>query len=232
MRNLIFAGRALVQDLLPTIAFAILVAMKVDIRICTAVAIAISVGHIGFFAATKRPIAPLQWASLGLVILFGAAGILTNDARFLMAKPTLIYVIVGVVMLKRAGCCALPAADCAGARRGRDDRLRLCLGRPDVRHRRRQPGVRHLVQRRLAAVPGGLPDRLEAHPVRDPVPDRPRGRDPRAQRGQAGAARSAGGVPRRWRRAFGSAEARVRRPPPRAASGLGFSRPPPASSSR
>ena len=101
MRNLIFAGRALVQDLLPTIAFAILVAMKVDIRICTAVAIAISVGHIGFFAATKRPIAPLQWASLGLVILFGAAGILTNDARFLMAKPTLIYVIVGVVMLKR-----------------------------------------------------------------------------------------------------------------------------------
>ena len=101
MRNLIFAGRALVQDLVPTIVFAILVAMKVDVRVCTAVAIAISVGHIGWFAATKRPIAPLQWASLGLVLVFGAAGILTHDARFLMAKPTLIYVIVGVVMLKR-----------------------------------------------------------------------------------------------------------------------------------
>ena len=101
MRNLIFAGRALLQDLLPTIAFAILVAMKVDVAVCTAVAIAISLGHIGFFAATRRPIAPLQWASLGLVLVFGAAGILTHDARFLMAKPTLIYVIVGVVMLKR-----------------------------------------------------------------------------------------------------------------------------------
>ena len=39
MGNLIFAGRALLQDLLPTIAFAILVALKVDVRISTAVAI-------------------------------------------------------------------------------------------------------------------------------------------------------------------------------------------------
>jgi intracellular septation protein A len=101
MGNLIFAGRALIQDLLPTIVFAILVALKVDIRIATAVAMAMSLGQIGFFAATKRPIAPLQWASLGLVVVFGTAGILTNDARFLMAKPSLIYAIVGVVMLKR-----------------------------------------------------------------------------------------------------------------------------------
>ena len=101
MGNLIYASRALLQDLLPTIAFAILVALKVDIRICTAVAAAISIGHIGYFAATKRPIAPLQWASLGLVMVFGTAGVLTNDARFLMAKPTLIYAIVGVVMLKK-----------------------------------------------------------------------------------------------------------------------------------
>ena len=101
MRNLIFAGRALLQDMLPTIAFAILVALKVDVRICTAAAMAISLGHIGFFAATGRPIAPLQWASLGLVAIFGTAGILTNDARFLMAKPTLIYAVIGAVMLKK-----------------------------------------------------------------------------------------------------------------------------------
>jgi intracellular septation protein len=101
MGNLIFAGRALIQDMLPTIAFAVLVALKVDIRVATAVAMLISLGQIGFFAATKRPIAPLQWASLGLVVLFGTAGILTNDARFLMAKPTLIYAIIGVVMLKK-----------------------------------------------------------------------------------------------------------------------------------
>ena len=102
MGNLIFAGRALVADLLPTIVFAILVSLHVDVRIATGTSVAVSVAQIalqGF--VMKRPVAPLQWASLGLVLVFGTAGILTNDPRFLMAKPTLIYTIIGLVMLKR-----------------------------------------------------------------------------------------------------------------------------------
>jgi intracellular septation protein A len=102
MGNLIYAGRALVGDLLPTIAFAVMIALHVDVRVATGVSVAISVAQIAIYALVmKRPVAPLQWASLGLVLVFGAAGILTNDARFLMAKPTLIYTIIGVVMLKR-----------------------------------------------------------------------------------------------------------------------------------
>jgi intracellular septation protein len=102
MGNLFFAGRALVQDLLPTIVFAILIALHVDVRIATGTSVALSIAQIVLQGLVwKRPIAPLQWASLGLVLVFGTAGILTNDARFLMAKPTLIYTIVGLVMLKR-----------------------------------------------------------------------------------------------------------------------------------
>ncbi|WP_293905862.1 septation protein IspZ [Phenylobacterium sp.] len=101
MGNLIFAGRALIQDLLPTLVFAVLVALHVDIRIATGASVAVSVAQIALYKLLKRPIAPLQWASLGLVLVFGAAGVLTNDARFLMAKPTLIYAIIGTVMLKR-----------------------------------------------------------------------------------------------------------------------------------
>lgn len=102
MGNLIYAGRALVADLLPTIAFAVMIALKVDVRVATGVSVAISVAQIAVYALVmKKPVAPLQWASLGLVLVFGAAGILTNDARFLMAKPTLIYAIIGAVMLKR-----------------------------------------------------------------------------------------------------------------------------------
>ena len=101
MGNLLFAARALLQDLLPTIAFAILVAMKVDVAVATGAAAALSVGQIAFLALRRQPIAPLQWASLGLVLLFGAAGILAHDIRFLMAKPSLIYAIVGLVMLKK-----------------------------------------------------------------------------------------------------------------------------------
>jgi intracellular septation protein A len=102
MGNLIYAGRALVADLLPTIAFAVMIALHVDVRIATGVSVAISVAQIAVYALVmKKPVAPLQWASLGLVLVFGAAGILMNDARFLMAKPTLIYAIIGVVMLKK-----------------------------------------------------------------------------------------------------------------------------------
>lgn len=101
MGNLMHAGRALATDLLPTIVFAVLVAMKVDVRVATAVSAAVSVAQIVLALAMKKSVAPLQWASLGLVLVFGAAAILTNDARFMMAKPTLIYAIVGAVMLKR-----------------------------------------------------------------------------------------------------------------------------------
>jgi intracellular septation protein A len=118
MGNLIHAGRALGQDLLPTIIFAILVALHVDMRIATLASFGFSVGQIVLQLILRRPVAPLQWASLGLVLLFGAAGVLTHDARFLMAKPTLIYFIVGAVMLKRGWMLRYlpPAAEGRGAR--------------------------------------------------------------------------------------------------------------------
>jgi intracellular septation protein A len=43
----------------------------------------------------------LQWASLGLVVVFGTLGVMTNDLRFLMVKPSIIYLAIGAVMLKR-----------------------------------------------------------------------------------------------------------------------------------
>jgi intracellular septation protein A len=51
--------------------------------------------------AVKRPVPLLQWASIGLVVVFGAVALVTNDARFLMIKPSIIYVAIGVVMLKK-----------------------------------------------------------------------------------------------------------------------------------
>jgi intracellular septation protein A len=102
MGNLIYAGRALGQDLLPTIVFAILVAMKADVRVATGAAVVVSVGQLVLQAViTRRRFAPLQWASLGLVLLFGGASLMTNDPRYLMAKPTLVYTIIGFVMLQR-----------------------------------------------------------------------------------------------------------------------------------
>jgi intracellular septation protein A len=42
----------------------------------------------------------MQWMSLFLVLGAGATTLLTDDPRFVMLKPTVIYTIVGIVMLK------------------------------------------------------------------------------------------------------------------------------------
>nr|QQZ51309.1 septation protein IspZ [Phenylobacterium glaciei] len=91
----------LVLDFLATIVFLVLVALKVDPTIAATVAIAIGVGQVVVLKIMKRPIAPLQWLGLGLVLVFGTASLLTHDMRFLMVKPTVIYVLVGAFMLKR-----------------------------------------------------------------------------------------------------------------------------------
>ncbi|HEX5262482.1 MAG TPA: septation protein IspZ [Phenylobacterium sp.] len=101
MNGLLYAVRPLISDFFPTIVFAVLVAMKVDVRVATGAALLIGIAQVAIQKALKRKVELLQWASLGLVIVFGALGILTNDARFLMAKPTIIYLAIGAVMLKR-----------------------------------------------------------------------------------------------------------------------------------
>lgn len=101
MGNLIYAGRGLATELLPTIVFAILVALKVDVVVVTGIAILIGVAQIAFLKLTGREVSRLQWASLALVLTLGTASLLAHDIRFLMAKPTVIYAIVGGVMLQR-----------------------------------------------------------------------------------------------------------------------------------
>lgn len=101
MHPLIYAARPLVLDFLATIVFLVLVALKVDAAIAAGVAIAIGVAQVAILKVINRPIAPLQWLGLALVLVFGTASLLTHDMRFLMVKPTIIYLLVGAFMLQR-----------------------------------------------------------------------------------------------------------------------------------
>ena len=101
MKDLVHAIRPLLSDFLATIVFALLIALHLDVRTATGAALLVGVGQVIFQKATHRPVERLQWASLFLVIVFGTLGILTNDPRFLMIKPTIIYLAVGAVMLKK-----------------------------------------------------------------------------------------------------------------------------------
>jgi intracellular septation protein A len=100
MNSLLFALRPLANDFLSTIVFVVLIALKVDVTIAVAAGMAIGIGQFAYLLVRRRPIAPLQWMSIALVLVFGTASFLTHDARFVMAKPTIIYAIIGTVMLK------------------------------------------------------------------------------------------------------------------------------------
>ncbi|HEV2530659.1 inner membrane-spanning protein YciB [Phenylobacterium sp.] len=101
MSNLLNAIRPLAWDFFPTIAFAALTAMHVDVQLATPAAVGAGVVQLIVMKATGREVGLLQWAGLGLALVFGTISFVTRDPRFIMAKPTLIYFAVAVVMLKR-----------------------------------------------------------------------------------------------------------------------------------
>ena len=101
MRNLLNAGKLLLLDLASTILFLGVFLLTDNIPLSVALGIALGVGQISLQLARKKPIDTMEWLSLFLVVASGSAALLTNDPRFVMFKPSLIYVIVGVVMLKR-----------------------------------------------------------------------------------------------------------------------------------
>lgn len=101
MKNFIYAARPLIMDFLGSIFFAVLLALDVEVSMAAGIGIAVSVGVILMQVALRKPVAALQWASLSLVLLSSAATMLTHDPRFVMIKPTPIYVVLGFVMLRR-----------------------------------------------------------------------------------------------------------------------------------
>jgi intracellular septation protein A len=101
MSNLLTAIRPLAWDFLSTILFATLVALHVNLPVATAVAVGAGVAQVLGIKALGRRIELLQWAGLGLTLLFGGLSLVTHDPRFVMAKPSIIYAAIAVVMLKR-----------------------------------------------------------------------------------------------------------------------------------
>ena len=100
MRSFLNAFRLLLLDLASTIAFLVLYLLTHDTILSVSLAMALGVGQIGFQFLRRKPIETMEWLSLFLVIAAGAATLLTNDPRFVLFKPSVIYVIVGIVMLK------------------------------------------------------------------------------------------------------------------------------------
>jgi intracellular septation protein A len=101
MKNLFFAAKPLALDLISTLLFVALSALTHNILLATAVAMIAGGARVVWLRMRGERVNAMQWMSLGLVVVFGAATLFTHDPRFMMAKPTIIYVLVGAAMLER-----------------------------------------------------------------------------------------------------------------------------------
>jgi len=101
MRNLFEAGRMLLLDMAATLFFLALYLLTHNVALSVVLGMALGTAQIGWQLARRKPIDTMQWMSLFLVLGAGTVTLITNDPRFVMIKPTVIYIIVGIVMLKR-----------------------------------------------------------------------------------------------------------------------------------
>ena len=96
--NFSAAFREILLDLLSTILFLGTIWLTGDLVLAIAVAMAAGAARIAFLKLRRRPVSPLLWLALGLVVVFGTATIFTRDPRFIMMKPSLVFFAVSVVM--------------------------------------------------------------------------------------------------------------------------------------
>ena len=95
------ALRYLLSDFLSAILFLVVYAASGSLFVAAAVAVAAGLAQFARLRLTQHPIEPMQWMSLGLVVVLGGATMLTQSPRFMMIKPTIVHFAVAAIMLRR-----------------------------------------------------------------------------------------------------------------------------------
>ena len=100
MKDFLKAARLLLLDLASTLVFLLLFLLTHNTVLSVGLGIAFGTAQIGIQLVRGRRIDIMEWLSLFLVVAAGTATLLTHDPRFVLFKPSIIYAIVGCVMLK------------------------------------------------------------------------------------------------------------------------------------
>ena len=91
----------LLFDFLSAIVFLVLYLSTGNVVLATSVAVAGAVAQVIYSRLKGQPLSFMTYASLALVIVLGTATLLTNDPRFVLAKPSIAHFAIGTIMLKR-----------------------------------------------------------------------------------------------------------------------------------
>lgn len=101
MRIFLQTAALLAFDLASTVLFFIVYLVSGNLVAAVVSGMVLGVAQILWEILHRRPIWALQWMSLVLVLASGMVALLSGDARVVMIKPSVIYAVIGVVMLKR-----------------------------------------------------------------------------------------------------------------------------------
>jgi intracellular septation protein len=88
-------------DFLSTIVFIALYLITGNVVLATGVAIAGAAVQLIHARIKGLQLGFMTYASLALVIVLGSATLLTDDPRFVLAKPSIAHFAIGTIMLKR-----------------------------------------------------------------------------------------------------------------------------------
>jgi intracellular septation protein len=100
MKDFLNAARLLLLDLASTLVFLLLFLLTHNTMLSVGLGIAFGVAQIGIQLVRGKRIDVMEWLSLFLVVAAGTATLLTHNPRFVLFKPSVLYAIVGFVMLK------------------------------------------------------------------------------------------------------------------------------------
>ncbi|HVC56730.1 MAG TPA: septation protein IspZ, partial [Stellaceae bacterium] len=95
------AIRQLVEDFLSTILFFVVYAVTGNLYAAVGIAIATGLAQVARLIVLRRPVGPMQWTSLGLVVVLGSGSILLQSPRLMMMKPSVVHLAIAAVMLRR-----------------------------------------------------------------------------------------------------------------------------------
>ena len=91
----------LATDFLSAIVFLVIYLATDNVVLATSVAITGAVAQVIYSRVKGKPLSFMTYASLALVIVLGSATLLTQDPRFVLAKPSIAHFAIGAIMLKR-----------------------------------------------------------------------------------------------------------------------------------
>ena len=96
----LFAVRPIASDLAATLVFYLVLLVGGRVDVAVGLGIALGLGQLVRALSQRVRVPPMQWVSLGLVVVMGGATLITHDPRFVLIKVSVIYALIGGAMLQ------------------------------------------------------------------------------------------------------------------------------------